>query len=310
MNNSSPDCSSSSRTASHRTESARIGHIPPNTQVHSSSLSFSNISSSYSSLLKDPSTAHQITSTSAPTGTSGGVSSSPVKHSQLDFRSISEYSFIHAPSISHFIKSDVCSLPICMDDQMSSKMLDPSKAHFGESQSSRRMPSYVSISRAISGYSNYNQYSSELRRDNSLLDSLLPSRGSSRATEHHHHHHSAHRRLLVDDQVDNFCSLPYEPTQEKITDPSKSFLQKKIESLYGQTFAEDWKKTRGRSSSSKSNSPTEKTRSPSCPPSRISKDSAASGSSTTQISIHSQTINSLHNSRGNYYQFEQFTINF
>lgn len=297
MNNSSPDCSSSSRTASHQREAVCIGHIPPNTQVHSSSLSFSNISSSYSSLLKDASTLHQNSSTSAPSGTSGRPSSSPVKHSQLDFRSISEYSFIHAPTISHFLKSDVCSLPICMDDPMSSKMLDPSKAHFGESQSSRRMPSYVSISRAISGYSNYNQYSSDLRRDNSLLKSLLPSRGSSRANGEHHHH-SAHRRLLVDDQVDNFCSLPYEPTQEKITDPSKSFLQKKIESLYGQTFAEDWKKTRGRSSSSKSNSPTEKTRSPSCPPSRINRDGAASASSTTQISVHPQTINSLHSSRG------------
>lgn len=143
VNSSSPDCSSSSRTVSHFTEAVHIGHIPPNTQqVHSSSLSFSNISSSYSSLLKDPSSTHQTIT--APLGTAGRVSSSPVKHSQLDFRSISEYSFIHAPSISHFIKSDVCSLPIRMDDQISSKMLDSSKSHFGESQS-RRMPSYVSI---------------------------------------------------------------------------------------------------------------------------------------------------------------------
>lgn len=300
MNSSSPDCSSSSRT-----EGVHIGHIAPNTQVHSSSLSFSNISSSYSSLLKDHSSTHQTITTALGTAAAGRVSSSPVKHSQLDFRSISEYSFIHAPSISHFIKSDVCSLPIRMDDQINSKMQDSSKSHFGESQS-RRMPSYVSISRAISGYSNYNKYSSDLRRDNSLLDSLLPSRASSSRANGDRHHH-AQRRPLVDDQVDNFCSLPYEPTQEKVVDPSKSLLQKKIESLYGQTFAEDWKKSRGKSGSSKSNSPTEKTRSPSCPPSRISRDETASGGSA-HTSVHPPTINSLDNSREDLRSAEPSTV--
>lgn len=215
------------------------------------------------------------------------------KNSPLDFRSISEYSFT-ANSISHCIKADVCSLPIHMDDELSSKMLDP-KPHFGDS--TRRMPSYVSISRAISGYSNYNKYSSDLRRDNSLLDSLLASRTPSRANgQHGHAQVDRGGTPLVDDQVDNFCSLPYELTQEKVFFPdssSKSFLQKKIESLYGQTFAEDWSKSRlVRSNSPKQNTQPEKTRSPSCPPSRI-----ASKDAPNQC-IPFPKLNSLDNSRG------------
>lgn len=68
-------------------------------------------------------------------------------------------------------------------------------------------PSYVNISRVNHGYVPYNRYTSEYRRDDSLL------------------------------RYDEFTSLPLEDT-------SKGFLHRKIESLYGETFADDWEKTR------------------------------------------------------------------
>ena len=71
-------------------------------------------------------------------------------------------------------------------------------------------PSYVNISRVNHGYVPYNRYTSEYRRDDSLL------------------------RSPIDDR---FTSLPTESS-------NKGFLQKKVESLYGETFAEDWNKNR------------------------------------------------------------------
>jgi len=160
-----------------------------------------------------------------------------------------------------------------MNNEMSSHMLDHT---FPESQ--HRIPSYVGISRAISGYADYNKYSSDLKRDSSLLDSfLLVSRVSSNSNDSPAQF-SKRGASSIDDQVDNFCSLPFEPTHAKINlnDPSKSFLQKKIESLYGQSFAEDWRKSRLKSSLPRSSSPAEKTRSPSCPPNRIATEGVTS----------------------------------
>ncbi|UXI17781.1 Neuropathy target esterase [Sarcoptes scabiei] len=72
-------------------------------------------------------------------------------------------------------------------------------------------PSYVNISRVNHGYVPYNRYTSEYRRDDSLL------------------------RGPAHDEIDRFTSLP----------TSKGFLRQKIESLYGETFAEDWNKKKG-----------------------------------------------------------------
>ena len=264
---------------SHIPES-QFDHIPNTQSKHSNCQSFSNISAT--SLAKV--TIHPKASLVLGPSVS-------YKPSHLDFRSISEYSFTQS-SVCHHSKADVCSLPICIDDEMNSKMLENTKSHFNDSQ--RRMPSYVSISRAISGYSDYNKYCSDLKRDNSLLDTFLTSTISSSPNGDHAQLAKQRQWHLVDDQVDNFYSLPYEPTQEKIclSDPSKSFLQKKIESLYGQTFAEDWQKSRLKGNTCKQNTPGEKTRSPSCPPSRIVS------SDVNRLATPFQKINSLDNPKG------------
>ncbi|OTF77602.1 Guanylate-kinase-associated protein-like protein [Euroglyphus maynei] len=81
--------------------------------------------------------------------------------------------------------------------------------HFESQNSQQNQPSYVNISRVNHGYVPYNRYTSEYRRDDSLL------------------------RYPVEDR---FTSLP--------AGSSKGFLQKKVESLYGESFAEDWNKSR------------------------------------------------------------------
>lgn len=247
-------------------------HIP-NTQVkHSSSLSFSNISF----LQKN------VTQPRIPLSISPG-SYIP---NHFDFRSISEYSFTK-DSLSHKIKADVCSLPSCMDNEMSSHLLEKNSCFSGHKN---RMPSYVSISRAISGYADYNKYSSELKKNNSLIGNLtpLPPTSSSAIT--------IGKKKSSDDQVDNFCSLPYESTQEKIclNTNSKSFLQKKIESLYGESFAENWKKSRLKTINSlRLNNTDEKTRSPSCPP-----NTEITTTETNNLITSFHKINSLDNTLG------------
>lgn len=139
----------------------------------------------------------------------------------------------------------------------------------------QRVPTYVGLSRAISGYSEYNKY----RSTNNKLDLL------KEYTFNLDNRSSPHCRMLLShsntsssDQINNYTSLPYEFSTEYRNSghddvaqlqSSKSFLQKKIESLYGQSFADDWCKSRSKckSPSSKSNMDTSK-RSPSCPPNR------------------------------------------
>lgn len=157
-----------------------------------------------------------------------------------------------------------------MDNEMSSPMLG-SNGHFSRPQN--RMPSYVSISRAISGYAEYNKYCSEVKRDNSLLADFLSPHVSS-SVDCDRAQIARQDAPSQSDQIDNFCSLPYEPTQQSIglNNSSKSFLQKKIESLYGESFAENWKKSRVKSNTKPNSDSIEKTRSPSCPPSRIASE--------------------------------------
>lgn len=130
-----------------------------------------------------------------------------------------------------------------------------------------RLPSYMALSRAISGYAEYNKYCPELKRD-----PPKPSYNSS-------------TKLRPNDQVDNFYSLPNDINNKLVVnndeDGSKTFLQKKIESLYGESFAEDWLKSKPKAKAIKSN------RSPSCPPSKIEgvKTTTPLFANTHQVSL-------------------------
>lgn len=208
------------------------------------------------------------------------------KPSQIDFRSIFDYNFT-PNSTRGCIKADVYSLPSCIDNEITTKMLENKNSAFNSSK--QRLPSYVSISRAISGYADYNKYCSEFKRDNKFLSNLISNVSSS---------HPCHAQILsssVADQVDNYSSLPYEPTQPTVN--KKSFLQKKIESLYGESFAEDWEKSRVKNRSPRSQRlMSDSNRSPSCPP-----NTSESSIFENRISLHK--LRSL-DSSGNFHLFQ------
>lgn len=121
---------------------------------------------------------------------------------------------------------------------------------------SARLPSYMALSRAISGYAEYNKYCPELKRD--------PPKPS-----YSHRQQTSTTKLQPNDRVDNFYSLPHDINNKLVVNNndedagSKTFLQKKIESLYGESFAEDWLKSKPKAKAIKSN------RSPSCPPNKL-----------------------------------------
>ncbi|XP_075677733.1 uncharacterized protein LOC113789112 isoform X2 [Dermatophagoides pteronyssinus] len=109
-------------------------------------------------------------------------------------------------------ESDYSTEDVHKSNELTEKMI-ANQQNFESTQNSTptNQPSYVNISRVNHGYVPYNRYTSEYRRDDSLLRSPIE---------------------------DRFTSLPIESTT------NKGFLQQKVESLYGETFAEDWNKNR------------------------------------------------------------------
>lgn len=158
------------------------------------------------------------------------------KLSQLDYRSVSEYSF-NNPTINtnQCIKADVYSLPTCIDEMNSTMLQNNNSVHSSSTQ--KRGPSYVGISRVNAGYANYNRYCSEYKRDNSLL---------------------------------KYEKYSYEMPEEDSNESKKRFLHKKVESLYGETFADQWERKLPPR-------PTQSDRSPSCPPGEPGKLESVNG---------------------------------
>lgn len=138
-----------------------------------------------------------------------------------------------------------------------------------------KIPSYVGISCAISGYSNYNRYCSSLRNTCSLENSPR-----SLNQEPVKNQNDLRKNSLISDKLitgyQNGNQDLSELKQNNIKSNSKtneknsnSLLQQRIASLYGETFAADWRESRIKCKS-KLNNPSilDKIRSPSCPTTR------------------------------------------
>jgi len=128
-----------------------------------------------------------------------------------------------------------------------------------------KLPSYVGISCAISGYSGYSKYcsltggSSPMRLSEMLVDEHLSKLKKQSNLE----------TRLASDQTDFVKSdlLINQGDSE-----CKSLVQQRIESLYGQSFADCWRDSRSKQKLVKSKADSAK-RSPSCPPhALVSKD--------------------------------------
>jgi len=161
-----------------------------------------------------------------------------------------------------------------------------------------RIPSYVGISCAISGYSNYNRYCSSLRntcsRENSptlrnsnpkTIKNLNELRKNSLITDNVI---TGSRNDLNKNGTEELIGLNGSRSNSKTNDlNSNSLLQQRIASLYGETFAADWRESRSKNRYKQNNSSIlDKTRSPSCPPKPL-KD--------TDIHTHSSKSNFLVN---------------
>jgi hypothetical protein len=140
-----------------------------------------------------------------------------------------------------------------------------------------RIPSYVGISCAISGYSNYNRYCSSLRNTCSRENS--PNLRNLNQEPVKNLNDFRKNSLVSDDLITSYQNGSQdlsELKQNNIKSNSKtneknsnSLLQQRIASLYGETFAAHWRESRIKCKSKLNDtSILDKIRSPSCPPTR------------------------------------------
>ncbi|CAG2108465.1 unnamed protein product [Medioppia subpectinata] len=149
-----------------------------------------------------------------------------------------------------------------------------------------RLPSYVGISCAISGYSDYNRYSSSLRNSCTRRDISVALKNSTREPVNRLNDSLNRKNSLISEALITSRHNVSEDIENSGTDRStdltnndissdlndkNSLLEQRIASLYGNTFAKDWRESRTRSRH-KFDTPFSlaKQRSPSCPPIRKS----------------------------------------
>ncbi|XP_054162594.1 disks large-associated protein 5-like [Oppia nitens] len=150
-----------------------------------------------------------------------------------------------------------------------------------------RLPSYMAISCAISGYSDYNRYCSSLRtnsyarrdysltqlkssaqepvnRINELVNRKNSMIGEALITSRHNLNED------IDDNESCGTDRSLDVTNCDINSDlnnKNSLLEQRIASLYGQSFAKDWRESRSKTKQKSNNSCIlDKQRSPSCPP--------------------------------------------
>ena len=152
-----------------------------------------------------------------------------------------------------------------------------------------RMPSYVGISCAISGYSDYNRYCSSLRNSCTRRDISVGIKDSTQQPVNHLNDSFYRKNSLIsealitsrhnvnddieingtDDSFDfktNEIKTNLKNDLNDINNKTNSLLEQRIASLYGQRFANDWRESRTKTRH-KLNDPTFiQKRSPSCPP--------------------------------------------
>ncbi|CAG2179970.1 unnamed protein product, partial [Oppiella nova] len=172
-----------------------------------------------------------------------------------------------------------------------------------------RLPSYVSISCAISGYSDYNHYCT--RRHISVTLANSTQQPVNRLNDSFHRKNSLISEALITSRhnvnediedvesngTERSVNLANRDTNSEPNDKN-SFLEQRIASLYGQTFAKDWRESRTKTRQ-KFNSSfiITKQRSPSCPP--IHKTTANNTTSKLPTPVTTKSPPQRHANREN-----------
>jgi len=138
----------------------------------------------------------------------------------------------------------------------------------------------------------YNSFKNNLNRFNNL---------SNHADRHPKHHQTNSNYLNHSNQFDSFDNSLLskdrlnDSSLSKEEDDSKSLVQKRIESLYGQNFASNWKDRKERSKSRIEKPTNDSFRSPSCPPEFITNGLISSKKNLPVLKYIQNTIFSSNN---------------
>lgn len=151
-----------------------------------------------------------------------------------------------------------------------------------------RMPSYVGISCAISGYSDYNRYCSSVRNSNNRREINVALKEPTPRPVNHLNDSLNRKNSLISEALitsrhnvnEDIAVNGSHPSidcdnglksqlKEDMNIKNNSLLEQRIASLYGQNFAKDWRESRTKTRSKLNSSCIPgKHRSPSCPPTR------------------------------------------